>query len=74
MLYYVYQKQRENGEGVIQLMEADEKEWEAVFHRFPFPAAALPRLLFGEKGEKRVEHSVWFSPLWDLLEIIKILE
>ena len=43
---------------------------------FPrFPAAQVERLPFGEKEKKPGEAKrVLFSPLWDVLEMVKVLE
>jgi len=71
-LHYIYQKEREKGKGAICLVEERREEWEEIFERFPLPAANLKRRPFGE--EDAGDRIMWFSPLWDLLEMMKILE
>lgn len=71
ILHYLYQKAREKGkeDGFIKILEDD--QWIEVFEVMPLPAKPLARSLF---GEDKANEGVWFSPLWDLLEIVKALE
>jgi hypothetical protein len=78
MLHYIYQKAREHqkeraDEGkMFGVLEQPKECWQEIFNAFPLPAATIEqRLPF---GEAEIEGAVWSSPLWDLLEIIKILE
>ena len=72
MLHYIYQKGRENGGGMFEVLEQPKAKWKDIFNAFPLPAATMEqRLAF---GEEEIEGAVWSSPLWDLLEITKILE
>ena len=79
MLFYLYQRgrigRREAGEGKSWIEKLELlRGAPAGFPRFP--AAEVERLPFGEREEKPGEatRKVLFSPLWDVLELIKILE
>jgi len=80
MLFYLYQRAR-----VSEKKDSDEKEnWMKKLESlrdapdgFPkFPAAQVERLPFGEETKKKPEEArrVLFSPLWDILELVKVLE
>jgi len=71
ILHYLYQMAREKKKQgqFIEALEAG--EWTGVFGDMPLPAKPLARLLF---GEDEASERVWFSPLWDLMEIVKVLE
>ena len=71
-LHYIYQKKRERNKGVIHCIETPREEWEPLWQDIPLPASPLRRPPFGEGDQQGGVR--WFSPLWDLLEIVKILE
>lgn len=77
MLHYIYQKQRESktSRGFIRQLEDKDTAWAARFGQLPLPAATLVgRELFGEPRELSEYKVAWFSPLWDVHELVKILE
>mgnify|MGYP000054496927 CR=1 FL=1 len=78
ILYYLYQKAREEGkaEGLCSAIEKDVsgKNWEEIFGSIPEAVFKIStRLPFGETTGSDQKECL-FSPLWDLLEIVKILE
>ena len=81
MLHYIYQKQRESksAHGFIRQLEDPCEElgatWEERFAQLPLPAATLAqRELFGENHDLSRYKVAWFSPLWDIHELVKIWE
>jgi len=78
ILHYLYQKAREEGkaEGLCSAIEkgANNTSWNKIFGATPKPAFELStRLPFGESSDSK-QKKYLFSPIWDLLEIVKILE
>lgn len=80
ILHYLYQKQREQQQGLVSALEKD--HWGALFQVAGFttkknispvfPAKTLPRKSFGEESNAPQAVDL-FTPLWDLLELVKIL-
>jgi len=78
MLFYLYQRAR-----AAKSRTGEKENWmeklellEGAPDGFPrFPAAQVERLPFGENEKKPGEAKrVLFSPLWDVLEMVKVLE
>lgn len=87
ILHYYYQKAREGKQrtGFFRKLEGESQtglpeEWIKAFGSFPtiptnlFPEGELTRRPFGEDPDEITRQVTLLSPLWDLLEIVKILE
>ncbi len=81
ILHYLYQLSREErrakgGQGLFDVLNPKgvQPSWESAFNLPHLPAWSVPdRRLFGEV-ENGDRERILFSPLWDLMEVVKVLD